>query len=88
MGTTYLIFQPVHKTISTFSGHLDIISKWESKGLSNERFWLLFTTSKSLSPKLVWYNSTMKLKFKGSYSKQEGKAAFSPKKCGKFFYCL
>ena len=37
------------------------------------------TISKSLSPKLIWYNSRTKLKFKGSCLKQEDKAAFTPK---------
>ena len=44
-----------------------------------------YTTSKSLSPKLVWYNSRLKLKYKGSYLKQEDKAAFTPKKVVNFF---
>ena len=34
----YLIFQPIYKTITTFSGLEDTISEWESKGLSNEKF--------------------------------------------------
>ena len=37
------------------------------------------TTSTSLSPKLAWYNSRIKLKFKGSCLKQEDKAAFAVK---------
>ena len=32
----YLIFQPIYKTITTFSGLQDAISEWESKGLQNE----------------------------------------------------
>ena len=32
----YLIFQPIYKTITTFSVLPDTISGWESKGLSNE----------------------------------------------------
>ena len=38
-----------------------------------------FTTSKSLSQKLVWHNSRIKLKIKRSCLKQEDKAAFTPK---------
>ena len=34
----YLIFQPIYKTITTFSGLSNIISQWESKGLSKENF--------------------------------------------------
>ena len=37
-----------------------------------------FTTNKSFSPKLVWYNSKIKLKFNGSCLKQ-GKSTFIPK---------
>ena len=37
-----------------------------------------YTTSKSLSPKLVWYNCGIKLKFKGSCLKQ-AKPTFTPK---------
>ena len=68
-----------------FSAHPDTISKWESKGLSNEKFWPPFTTSKSSSPKLVWYNSRIKLKFKGSSLKQEDKAALTPTNVVNFF---
>ena len=34
----YLLFQPIYKTITIFSGLKDTISEWESKGLSNETF--------------------------------------------------
>ena len=33
----HLIFQPIRKTIITFSGLKDTISDWESKGLPNEK---------------------------------------------------
>ena len=46
--------------------------------MSNEKFMPPYTTNKSLSPKLVWYNSRIKLKFKGSCLKQD-KASFTPK---------
>ena len=74
----YLIFQPICKTISTFSGLPDTISKWESKGFSNEKFMPPFTSNKSLSSKLVWMNnSRIKIEFKGSFLKQD-KAPFNP----------
>ena len=44
-----------------------------------------YTTRKSLSPKLVWHNSGIKLKFKGSCLKQEDKADFTPKNVVNFF---
>ena len=62
-----------------FSNTPYTISEWESKGLSNETFGPPFATNKSLSPKLVWYNSRIKVKFKGSCLKQEDEAAFTPK---------
>ena len=74
----YLIFQPIYKTITTFSDLPDTISECESKGLSNEKFKLPYSPNKSLSPKLVWYNYKMKLKFKEIWLKQEDQAALSP----------
>ena len=64
---------------STFSGLPDTISKWESKGLSNEKNFPPFTASKILSQKLVWYNLKMKLKFEWSCLKQKDKAVFTQK---------
>ena len=46
--------------------------------MSDEKIKPPYTTSKCLSPKLVWYNSGIKLKFKGSCLKQD-KATFTPK---------
>ena len=72
------MFQPIYKTITTFSGLPDIISEWESKRLSNEKFMPPFTSDKSLSPRLVWMNnSRIRLEFKGSFLKQD-KAPFTP----------
>ena len=62
----YLLFQPIYKTITIFSGLPDTDTGWESKRLSNEKIMPLYITSRSLSPKLVWYNSRRKLKFKES----------------------
>ena len=75
----YLIFQPIYKTITAFSGLKDTISECEFKGLSNEKIESPFTANKSLSPKLVSYNYKIKLKFEGSCLKQEEKAAFTLK---------
>ena len=33
-----LVFQSIYKTIIAFSGLVDTISEWESKGLPNEKF--------------------------------------------------
>ena len=48
----YLKFQPIYKTITTFSLLKVTFSEWESKGLSNEKFKPPYTTNKILSPKL------------------------------------
>ena len=45
----FLTFQPIFKTIATFSGLSDRISEWESTWLSNEKNMLPYTTSKSFS---------------------------------------
>ena len=73
------IFQPICKTIAIFSGLIDTIWEWQSKGLSNEKFTSPYTGNKSLSPKLVWNNSKIRLKFEGSCIKQKDKAPFTPK---------
>ena len=59
----YLIFQLIYKTVTTFSGFPRTILEWESKGLSKKK---LKPPYKSLSPKLISYNSRIKLKIKGS----------------------
>ena len=59
----YLNFQPIYKTITTFSVLSDTISEWESKGLSNEKYKPPYVANKNLSPKLAWYNYKIKLKF-------------------------
>ena len=63
----FLIFQPIYKTITMFSGLSDTVSEWKSKGLSNEKVEPPFTANKSLSPKLLWMNnSSFRLRFTGS----------------------
>ena len=49
----FLVFQPINKTITTFSGLPNTMADWESKGLSNEKNNPLFAENDSLSPKLV-----------------------------------
>ena len=65
----HLIFQPMYKIITSFSGLSGTISERESKRLSNEKIMPPYTTSNCLSPKLVWYNYRIKLTFKGSWLK-------------------
>ena len=47
------IFQPIYETIIIFSGLIDTVSEWESKGLSNEKFKPPYTANKSLSLKMI-----------------------------------
>ena len=74
----YLIFQTIYKTITTFSVLTSTISEWESKGLSNEKFKPTYISNKSLSPKQLWNNSKIRLKFERNWLKQEDKAPFTP----------
>ena len=55
-----------------------MVSERESKGLSNENLAPPHTENKSLSPKMIWNISRIRLKFKGSCLKQEDKAVFTP----------
>ena len=47
--------------------------------MSDKKFKAPFISNKSLFSKLIWYNSRIKLKFKGSCLKQKNQAAFTPK---------
>ena len=77
----YLTFQPIYKTVTTFCGIVDTISKWESKGLSNEKFTCGYAANVSVCRRLIWMkNSKVRLKFKGSCLKQEDKAVFLSQK--------
>ena len=75
----YLIFQPIYRTTTTFSGIQNIISGWKSKGLSNKKFRPLYTSNKILSAKLVWINNpSIRLRFEWSCLKQEDTTPFTP----------
>ena len=63
----YLIFQPIYKTITIFSGLKDTISEWESKELSKEKITCAYVAHVSVYPKLIWMNNAkLRLKFIGS----------------------
>ena len=51
----YVIFQPIYETVTTFSGLIDKISEWESKGLSNDKFTCAYTANVSVCPILIWW---------------------------------
>ena len=74
----YLIFQPIYKTITTFSDLSYIISEWKSKVQSNENFKPPYTANESLPPKLLWNKSRLRLRFEGSCLKQGDTAPFTP----------
>ena len=47
--------------------------------MTNEKLTPPYTANKSLSPKLIWNKSRIRLKFEGGCLKQEDKAPFTPK---------
>ena len=81
----YLIFQPIYKIITTFSGVKDTISGWESKGLSNEKVTNPYITNKILSPKLLWNKSRLRLRLGGSHLKQEDATPSTPNSVANLF---
>ena len=83
-----MIFQPLYKAITTFSGLPYTISEWEYKKLSNEKFTPPYTANKCLSQKVIWNNSRIRLKFERSCLKQEDKAPFTTNRLNLFIvYC-
>ena len=68
----FLMFQPINKTSTTFSGLPEEVTEWESKRFLNKYFKSPYTANHSLCPKLVWTNnSRIGIEFKGSCFKQE-----------------
>ena len=67
----YLVFQPVCKHFKTFTeNNLILIFSWESKGLSNEKIVSTKTSNYEKSPRLVYNNARIKLRFSRSILKQ------------------
>ena len=56
-----------------------MISEWESRGLSNEKFRPPYTINKILSPKLQLNKYKLRLKFEENCLKQEDTTPFTPK---------
>ena len=81
----YLIFQPIYKIITTFSGVKDTISGWESKGLSNEKVTNPYITNKILSSKLLSNKSRLRLRLGGSHLKQEDTTLSTPNSVANLF---
>ena len=52
------MFQPIYKTITTFSGLKDVTSEWESEGFLNENITCADVANVNVCPKLIWVNNT------------------------------
>ena len=59
----YLVFQPILKY---FTLNSNWITKWKSKGLSNESLEVVSTTSNTLIPSVNYYGDKISIKFTGS----------------------
>ena len=78
MDHRIIIFQPIKKTLTTFSSLKDTIAEQESKGLSSEKIKPPSAKNHSLPSKLVWINNLrIRLEFKAGYLKQD-KVSFTP----------
>ena len=73
----FFIFQPILNTFTKPVGLTKTIVVWQSKGLSNVKIRTPTTWNNSLSPKMKWYNSKIRVEFKGSFLKQD-KVSFTP----------
>ena len=60
----YLVFQPI---LQYFTLNSKWITKWKSKGLSNESLEVVSTTSNSLTPSVNYYGDKVRLRFTGSF---------------------
>ena len=66
---------------------IDHVLSWRSKGISNESIKPPTTTDNSLSPRLSYYGTKMRVQFTGSCLKQP-KFTFTHKKSSKYLHCL
>ena len=66
---------------------IDYVSSWRSKGISNESINPPTTTDNSLSPKLSYYGTEIRVQFTGSCLKQP-KFYVYPWKTSKYLHCL
>ena len=64
----YLVFQSILKYFTVNSSW---ITKWESKGLSNESLEVVSTSSNTLTPSVNYYREKARLKFTGSVLQQK-----------------
>ena len=64
----YLVFQPILKY---FTLNSNWITKWKSKGLSNESLEVVSTSDNTLTPSINYYGDKVSLKFTGSVLQQK-----------------
>ena len=64
----YLVFQSILKYLTL---NRSWITKWESKGLSNESLEVVSISSNTLTPSVNYYREKARLKFKGSVLQQK-----------------
>ena len=65
----YLVFQSLNKYFKLIA-NTDYVSSWESKGLSAENIKPTSTSDNSLTPRVSYYDTKMRVKFTGSCLKQ------------------
>ena len=64
----YLVFQPI---LDYFTLNSNWITKWKSKGLSNESFEVVSTSNNTLTSSVNYYGDKAKLTFTGSVLQQK-----------------
>ena len=64
----YLVFQPILKY---FTLNSNWITKWKSKGLSNESLEVVSTSNNTLTPSINYYGEKVRLRFTGSVLQQK-----------------
>ena len=64
----YLVFQPILKY---FTLNSKWITKWKSKGLSNEILEVVSTSDKTLTPSVNYYGDKVRLRFTRSVLQQK-----------------
>ena len=77
----YLVFQPILRYVTLNSNW---ITKWKSKGLSNESFEVVYKTDNTLSPSANYYGDRVRLRFTGSVLQQKT-VTYSQKKVVNFY---
>ena len=64
----YLVFQPILKY---FKLNSNLITKWKSKGLSNENLEIVSAYDNSLTPSINYYGDKARLRFTGKVLQQK-----------------